>query len=368
MHHYVLHLNDFGHHRTPSLTEKIMKRLGICLLFIFTHVSYAAHTELNVYLWGSEIPHSLVHDFEKQTGIKVHFSTYDANETMYTKIRAASQEKVGVYDIIMPSGYFVERMRKQGLLQVLDHQRIQHLENIDPTFLNSPYDPNNQYSLPMVWGTSGIFYNTHFVHPVPKNWNDLWDNRFKNQLLLLDDSREIFAMAMLSLHYSPDDSDPKHIHQAFEKLLALAPNIKLFASDGIQAILVDEDANVGLVWNGDAYKGHTENKAVAYYYPKEGFIIWVDCLAIPANAPHVDAAYAFINYLLDPKVAAKVTLAQGLATANRDAKALLPETIQNNPMIFPDAETLKHGSFQRDVGEKTIELYNQYWQALKLSL
>ncbi|GGI79010.1 ABC transporter substrate-binding protein [Legionella impletisoli] len=336
--------------------------LSLALCFLFKSV-FAAKV-VNVYVWGGEIPKSVIHQFEKATGIKVNFSTYDSNETMYAKLKASKRT---VYDVIMPSGYFVERMRKQGMLTKLNQSKLPLLDNLTPAFNKSAYDPGNQFSVPINWGATGIFYNNHWINESPSSWRDLWAKRWREQLLLLDDSREIFSIGLMSLGYQPNDTDPTHIKEAFEFLLKLAPNVKMFASDSVQAIIIDGDAKAGTAWNGDAYKANQENKAIEFVYPKEGFVIWVDCLAIPKNPPHLDEAYEFINFILKPEVAAEIALREGHAITNAKGKALLPEAMQHNPVIYPPERVLKRGFVQRDVGDQVIALYNQYWEKLKLA-
>src|SRR3990167_9250576 len=153
--------------------------------------------------------------------------------------------------------------------------------------------------------------------------------------MLLNDMRDVFNIALLSLGYSPQDRDPKHIQHAYQALVELAPNIKFFANEGIQALMIDGDALLGTAWNGDAFKAHNENANLNFIFPKEGFVIWMDCLAIPKNAPHPDNAYIFINYMLRPEVAAQIALQEGHAITNKDGRRLLPEKIRTNQNIYP---------------------------------
>ena len=340
-----------------------MRFLTLILFSIMMHAA-AATQVINVYIWGGEIPKQVIDQFEKETGIKVNFSTYDSNETLYAKLRAS---KKTIYDVILPSSYFVERMQKQGMLTRIDKTKISNLQNLDPFFANHDYDANNQFSLPLVWGTTGLFYNRGHINHSLTTWNQLWSKDYNNKLLLLDDSREIFAIALMSLGYSPNDESKQHIAEAYQKLLSLIPNIKLFSSEGIQAILIDEDSFAGVVWNGDAYKAQNENKLIEFTLPPEGYVIWVDCLAIPAHAPHLKEAYTFINFLFRSDIAASIGLIQGNAITNQAGRALLPLEIQNNTIIYPSTETLSHGHFQKHPDEQTLALYNQYWQQLKLA-
>ncbi|MDP3704494.1 MAG: spermidine/putrescine ABC transporter substrate-binding protein [Legionellaceae bacterium] len=343
-----------------------MRRLRplITTLLILTSSFVIAKPTVNVYAWGNEIPTQLIWQFEQESGINVNFSTYDSNETMYTKLRASKEP---IYDVIVPSGYFVERMATQHLLTTLDVTKLPNLANLDPLFKANHYDPGSAHSVPMVWGVTGIFYNSHWISNPPTSWQMLWDPRWKNQLMMLDDAREIFSIALITLGYNANDTNPDHIQEAYQKLLLLVPNIKLFGSDAIQSVMIDEDSTLGSSWNGDVVKAHAENPRVEFIYPKEGFIIWVDCLAIPSNAPHPNEAYQFINFMLKAQSGAEITLQQGYPTTNLPGKKRLPDTMQNDPLIFPSVDVLKHGEFQRDVGEKTIDLYNEYWQKLKLA-
>lgn len=342
-----------------------MTHLLVFILFILSATPLFAEKVVNVYVWGGVIPKNLIQEFERDTGITVHFSTYDSNETMYAKLKASSNP---IYDVILPSGYYVERMGNQGMLTPLDHQLLPNLANLDHRFQNNDYDLNNRYSVPLTWGATGIFYNKSAVlGDYPKTWQDLWQKRWHKQLMLLDDAREVFSIALLSLGFDPNDRDPQHIKKAYLHLLDLVPNVKLFASDSIQAVMIDEDAIAGVAWNGDAFKARLENKEIHFIYPQEGFVIWVDCLAVPKNPPHLEEAYAFINYMLRPESSVTIALNEGASITNAKGLALLPKTTNENPIIYPPEQILKFGRHQRDVGEKTLALYSQYWQQLKLA-
>lgn len=342
-----------------------MKRLCSFIIACLLPVSALAQDNIvNVYAWTGEIPDALVKQFEKETGIKVNFATYENNEIMYTKIKAS---KSSGYDVVMPSSYFVDRMRKQHLLLKLDKTKLPESSNLNPAFTNPTYDPGCAYSIPYIWGVTGIFVNKSAVNPasVP-DWNSLWDAQFANQLMLLDDSREIFSMALLSLGYSANDSNPDHIKAAYLKLKKLMANVKVFSTETVVSIIIDEDANVGMAWNGDAFKASLENPDVAFIYPKDGFVIWVDNFAIPANAPHLNNAYAFINFMTRPAVAKAAALDTHFPTANLTAEKMLPLSIQHNPTVYPSAAVLKRGQFQTDLSDDTLATYEQYWEALKI--
>lgn len=343
-----------------------MKNLKCCIyLWLIYGLSTSFATPVvNVYAWGGEIPKSVIQQFEARFGIHVNFSTYDSNETMFAKLKAS---RTPIYDVILPSAYFVERMQKQGMLHPLPHKQLPNLVNLDERFIHNDFDKGNRFSVPIIWGASGIFYNRAHVATPPTHWRQLWNPLWKNQLLLLDDPREIFAIALLSLGFSPNDNNPLHIKRAYEHLRTLVPNIKLFASDSVQAIIIDEDAVMGEAWNGDAFKAQKENEYIDFIYPDEGYVIWVDCLAIPKNPPHLGEALRFINFLLEAEVSKEIALAEGHAITNAKGRVLLPIDIRNNQMVYPSADTLKKAYFQRDVGEEALALMSHYWEQLKLA-
>ncbi len=334
------------------------------LMMSFTNIAHADEKVLNVYGWTAEIPDEIIEQFERIYGIKVNFSTYENNEIMYAKLKAV---KSPGYDIVMPSSYYVDRMRRQGMLEKLDKNQLPNIKNLYPQLADTSYDPHSNYSIPHLWGITGIYYNKKDYPPnTITSWNDLWDKKYRDQLMLLDDTREIFSMGLLSLGYSANDSNPAHIKAAYLKLKALIPNARVFASDMVPSIMADEDAPAGMAWNGDAFKASADNPDVAFVFPKEGFVIWVDTFAILKNAPHKKEAYEFINYMLRADIAKVVAIETRYSTANAAAQKLLPPDIRNNPTVYPSQSVVNRGEFQTDLSDDTLALYEKYWEALKM--
>jgi spermidine/putrescine transport system substrate-binding protein len=326
--------------------------------------SYAADNIVNVYTWSEEIPRSLILQFEKETGIKVNYSTFDSNEVMYAKLRTTRNPG---YDIVEPSSYYIDRMRRQNMLAQLDKSKLSNFKNLDPTFLNQAYDPGSLYSIPFIWGTTGVFLNkTYFEGNSIQNWSNLLNKKYLNQLMFLDDAREVFSMALCMLGYSINDTNPEHIKQAYLQLKALMPNVRLFNSDAAISIMIDEDATIGMVWNGNLFKAKLENPQLQFIYPQDGFEIWVDSFALLKDAPHPENAYKFLNFLLRPDVAKIISLNINYSTANLAAKNLMPLEVKNNPALYPPAEVLRHGEFEIDIGDQTFALLEKYWEQLKI--
>lgn len=332
------------------------------LLIIFT-VVYAQKQVVNVYVWSGYLPADVVRDFTKETGIRINLSEYDTNETMYAKLKSSPEAG---YDVIIPSSYFVDRMSKQGMLHKLDKNKLPNFKNLNPLFLHKQFDPNNDYSLPYLWGATGITVNKkYFPENEIQSWKDLWNPKYKNQVMMLSDVREVFGMGLLALGYPSNDTNPEHLHQAYLKLKDLMPNIKIFNTDAEQTIYIDEDAVLGMGFNGDIYLSQLENPNLKFIYPKDGFVLWIDCLAITKNAPNSENAYKLLNFLMRPDIAKRISMSVGYSVPNIAAVKLLPEAIRNNPTINPSLQILKRAQFQVDVG-KALPIYEKYWELLKI--
>lgn len=314
------------------------------------------------YNWSEYVPPGLLNQFTKETGIKVIYSTYESNESMYTKLKTYAE---GAYDLVVPSTYFVSKMSKEGMLQKIDKSQLSQFKNLDPNLLHKSFDPKNDYSIPYIWGATGIGINSEVIDPKTiTSWADLWKPEYKNGLLLTDDAREVFQMALLKLGYSGNTTDPALIKAAYEELKKLMPNVMAFNSDNPANPFMQGEVDLGMLWNGSAYVVSQSGAPIQFIWPKEGGIFWMDSLAIPANAKNVAGALKLINFLLRPDIAAKVAQQIGYPTPNLAAKQLLPSTLVADKTLYPDEETLKKGEWQNDVGNANI-LYESYFQRLK---
>lgn len=327
----------------------------------------AAHADdgktLYFYNWTEYVPPGLLEQFTKETGIKVIYSTYESNETMYAKLKTY---KEGAYDLVVPSTYYVAKMRNEGMLQKIDKSKLSNFHNLDPAMLNKPFDPSNDYSIPYIWGATAIGVNEDALDPASvTRWADLWKPEYKNSLLLTDDAREVFQMALLKLGYSGNTTDPKQIEAAYHELQKLMPNVAAFNSDNPANPYMEGEVNLGMVWNGSAWVARTQaGTPLEIVWPQEGGIFWMDSLAIPANAKNVDGALKLINFLLRPEVAKQVAETIGYPTPNLAARKLLAPEVANDKSLYPDATIIEKGEWQNDVGAAS-ELYESYYQKLK---
>lgn len=341
------------------------KMIIILLLNLIINNIYAEEKILNVFTWSGYLPESIIQEFEQQTNIHIHHSTYVNNEVLYAKLKASPDAG---YDIIMPSAYFIERMIKQQLIRHIDKTKLINFNNINPIFLNKEYDQNNDYSIPYLYTATGIVINKKYHNNFSKNkeclWKNLWDPNYKEQLLIFNDAREVFGIALIKLGYSVNDTNPNHIKQAFESLNNLMKNVKLFNTEAQRSIYLDEDITIGMGWNGDIFLASKENPHLNLIYPKDGFIISLDCLAIPAGAKHIDYAHQFIDFVLQANIAKSIALISGFSTANLAGMKLLPSHIKNNNSLYPNKETMKRAQILNDVGN-AILIYEKYFELLR---
>ncbi|MGG3435130.1 ABC transporter substrate-binding protein [Heyndrickxia coagulans] len=324
---------------------------------------YAGGNTLTIYNWGDYIDPALIKKFEKQTGIKVIYQTFDSNEAMMTKISQGGT----TFDVAVPSEYMIEKMKKENMLIPLDHSKLPNLKYIDPRFMDLPFDPGNKYSVPYFWGTVGIVYNSSMLGGKKiTSWDDLWDPDLKNQILLVDGAREVMGMGLNSLHYSLNDTNEKHLQQAKAKLDRLMPNVKAIVGDEIKMLLANGEASLGVVWSGDAAEIMSENKKLNYVVPSEGSNLWFDNMVIPKTAKNVDGALKFINFMLDPKNAAQNAEYVGYSTPNQAALQLLPKSISGDRRFYPDAALTKKLEVYKNLGKKKLARYNELFLEFKM--
>lgn len=334
----------------------------VLLMLVFCPFAWSQEPEIRLFNWSDYLPQEVLDQFTRETGIAVRTTTYDSNEAMYAKLKLLDS---GGYDLAVPSTYFVDKMRKENMLHELDKAKLPNFKNLDPRQLDKPYDPGNRYSLPYLWGTTGIALNTDKFKPQDvQAWADLWKPMFRGRLLLPNDLREAFHIAFRVLGYSGNTTDPEKIRLAYELLKKLMPNVRLFTSDAIDVQFVTGEVDAGVAWNGVVYKARQEDPAIRYIHPQEGVVIWVDSFIIPKNAPHVDLAHKLLDFLLRPDIAKLIAEKIGYTSPNAAAVKLLEPKLRGDPAVYPSDAVLSKGEYQTDIGQ-AITLYSEYWEKLK---
>jgi len=323
--------------------------------------------EVNLFVWTEYIPQDIIDCFEQVYGITVNRDEYSSNEEMYAKISAGGAS----YDLVQPTDYIVSLMIRQELLAELDMSQLPNFGNLDPNYLDFPFDPGNKHTLPYQAGTDAIVVNTDAVENVPTSWADLWKPEYAGRMVFLDDSRAVIGLTLLTLGYDVNTTDPAQLEEAKAKLAELVANIKLFDSDSPKTALIAGDVDLGMTWTAEALLAQQENPAIQYIYPSEGAILWMDNYAIPADAPHLDAAYAWLNYNLQGDVFWLMLRDFPYTNPNQAAldyakenQADLYNAYIESPITNTPADVIATGHRIDDVGEAT-PLYDRIWTEVK---
>lgn len=319
--------------------------------------------ELHIYTWANYIDQELVDTFRTKTGINVVFDVYDSNETMLANFQAG---KAKIYSIIYPSDYKVSQMRDLGYLTELDHLRLEGLSDLMPRFQTSIHDPGNRYSVPLSWGTTGLIYHSEKLKDAPTDWNYLWDNKEKltRRFTLMNDVREVLGATLKSLGYSYNSTNPAELQKAYDRLRELKPAIATFTTDAWRDQLLAGDLLMAMVYSSDAGLAIGQNPKLNYVIPASGTSLWVDTMVIPKTAPNPDAAYAWLNFMLQPEVAAKLTERLSFATTNQAAINRLPEALRSNTTLFPPTAAIDKSESIRPMERDVLEAYDRYWTKL----
>ncbi len=327
--------------------------------------SQSSSKQLYIYTWAGYTDQDLLDRFTKETGFKVVADVYDSNEAMLARLQAGGG---GAYSIIYPSDYMVAKMVELGLLRELDRSRLVGMNQLVPRFQNPVYDPANLHSVPLSWGTTGLIYNIQKVKSAPQDWSYLWENQqqLSKRMTLLNDVREVMGAALKMLGYSYNSRDSQQVQQAYEKLAQLKPSVASFTSDAWRPQVLSEDLVLAMCFSSDANEVIEENANLQYVIPKSGTSFWTDTLAIPTTAPNLEGAYAWINFMLKPDVAAQICERLSFATPNQVAFNKLSSKVKDNPNLFPPESLLNLCESIAPVG-KFSEVYDNYWTQLTSS-
>jgi spermidine/putrescine transport system substrate-binding protein len=355
-----------------ELVQATIAIIVVCVL-LFVGVSQlnsasggGSKNTLTVYNWGEYIDPELLDQFEEETGIKVVYETFDSNEAMMTKV----QQGGSAYDIAVPSEYAIEMMKEDDLLVELDHSKLPNLSNIDPYFLDLPFDENNQYSIPYFWGTLGIVYNPNLLDKELdfSSWEDLWDPSLKNKVFLFDGSREVIGMGLNAIGQSLNSKDDALLREATNHLKTLTPNVKAIIGDEITNLMVNNEAAVALTFSGQAADMMWENEELDFAVPEEGSNLWFDNMVIPKTSKNVDGAHKFIDFMLRPEVAAQNADYVGYSTPNVGAMELLDEEVTTDERFYPTMEQREKLEVYEDLGLKYVGKYNELFLEFKMSM
>jgi spermidine/putrescine-binding protein len=310
---------------------------------------------LAIYNWSDYVAEDTIPRFEDEFGVEVTYDTYESNEEMLAKLQAGAAG----YDVVFPTGYIIEVMIAGGLLAPIRRELLTNWGNLSAIFLDPPFDPGNAYSVPYLWGMTGVAWRTDRVETPPDSWGVFHDDRWNGKMTLLDDARDVIAAFLKLNGFSINSTSPAELEAAKRDAIEAGAHVRAFVSAPVKGQLVSGDVWIAQLWDGDTRQAAAEEPAVAFALAGEGAPIYADAMVIPRSAPHKRAAHAFIDYVLRPDVAAAISDATGYGTANAAARP-------NDPKPYPSAEELARLEFARDLGEGT-RLWDRIWTEIKAS-
>ena len=339
----------------------------------YRHFDNSNSDELYVYNWGEYIDESVIEQFEEETGIKVTYDMFETNEEMYPIIEAGAVQ----YDVVCPSDYMIQKMRENDLLMELNLENIPNLEYIDQTYLekSQSFDPQNKYSVPYTWGTVGIIYNTKRLEELgiepPTKWSDLWDPRYKGEILMQDSVRDAFMVALKMQGHSLNSTDMTELEDAKNLLLDQKPLVQAYVVDQVRDKMLNGEAAVGVIYSGELLYLQEEAELLEldyelkYVIPEEGSNVWIDAWVIPYNAQNKENAEKWIDFLCRPEIALKNFEYITYATPNIGAFEMLDEETQHNKSVFPDDELLESCEVYQYLGTEADDMYSALWKEIK---
>ena len=324
---------------------------------------------INVYNWGEYISDGsdesldVVKEFEALTGINVEYTTFDSNESLFAKLKSGSAS----YDVIIPSDYMVARLAEAGMLQKLDYSNIPNFDKyIDSEFKNPEYDAENEYSVPYMWGTVGVIYNTKYVDEADvaaKSWDLLWNEKYAGKILMFDNSRDAFAIACKKLGYSMNTTDKAELAAAAEELAAQRKIVQAYVMDQIFDKMVEENAWIAPYYAGDFLSMSEDNEDLAFYVPVEGTNLFTDAMCIPATSRNKEAAEMFINFMCEPTVSAANADYIWYSTPISVAKEIMDPEMAENEIAYPSEDDMANMERFTNLSDEANQLMDDLWIA-----
>ena len=319
--------------------------------------------EVIVYNWGEYIDPDTITMFEEETGIKVVYDEYETNEIMYPKVEAGAT----AYDVLCPSDYMIQKLIENDLLQEINFDNIPNVKNIGQQYFDQSqeFDPENKYSIPYCFGTVGILYNKTMVDEPIDSWSVLWDEKYKDNILMQDSVRDAFGVALKYLGYSLNSTDLDELNEAKDLLTRQKPLVQAYVIDQVRDKMIGNEAAIGVIYSGEAIYTQQENPNLEYVIPKEGSNLWIDSWVIPYNAKNKENAEKWINFLCRPDIAVKNFEYITYATPNKAAFEILDPEYQENKSVFPDTDELENSEVYSYLGTEADDLYNALWKEVK---
>lgn len=352
------------------MMKKLLLILSLMIIStgIFTGCGNKEEGEkIYVYNWGEYMDPEVRDLFEKETGIEIVYDEFEQNEEMFPRIKANAVQ----FDLVCPSDYMIQKMISEDLLAEINYDNIPNIEYIAPNMLESSeaFDPGNKYSVPYMWGTLGILYNTSMVDETIDSWSAIFDEKYSGEILMIDSVRDAFGIALEYLGYDLNSTNEAELDEAKSLLQAQYPLVQAYVVDQVRDKMIGEEAAIGVIYSGEAIYTKRENPDLEYVVPKEGSNQWIDSWVIPKNAKNKENAEAFINFLNKPEIALMNFEYITYSTPNIAARDMIEdEDIKNSKVAFPDQETLDRCTPFQFLGEEIENLYIDKWNDVKSNI
>lgn len=323
---------------------------------------------INVYNWGEYIANGtddsldVNAEFTRRTGIIVNYTTFDSNESLYSKLVGGGAD----YDVIIPSDYMVSKLINENMLAELDFSNIPNYQYIDESFRDADYDPENRYSVPYTWGVIGLFYNTRYIEEEITSWSALWDDRYAGKILMFDNPRDSFSIAQFLLGQSLNTTAENEWMEAADLLKQQRPLVQAYVMDQIFDKMENEEAWLAPYYSGDAAILVDNNESIQFVVPEEGTNYFVDAMCIPATSRHKAEAEEYINFLCSPEIAGANMNYIGYSTPETAAKEYIDEEIVESPIHYPDEEILARTQVFVNLPEDVSKLIDSLWAEVKM--
>ena len=360
--------------KKPSKVKKVLFRrvipAVICAVFVFGGFYYAQESNIMnsekvvVYNWGEYLDPEVLTLFEQETGIDVVYEEFETNEILYPKISSGAI----AYDVICPSDYMIQRMIENNLLAEINFDNIPNIKNIGKDYMEQSrqFDPENKYSVPYCWGTVGILYNKTMVDEPITSWSVLWDEKYKDNILMQDSVRDAFGVTLKYLGYSLNSTDLDELTEARDLLIKQKPLVQAYVIDQVRDKMIGNEAAIGVIYSGEAIYTQKENPDLEYVIPEEGSNIWIDSWVIPKNAENKENAEKFINFLCRPEIALMNFEYITYSTPNSEARKLIEdEAIRNSEIAFPDLSKYDNLETFQYLGTGADQTYGELWNQVK---
>ena len=337
-----------------------MKKKSFLILALILLLSSCSSREKNqvvVFNAGEYLDLDLIPEFEKETGIDVIYETFTSDEEMFIKLSQSSNN----YDVIFPSDYMVQRLKKNDMLEKIDFSNIPNFKYVEDRYKGLDFDPNNEYTVPYFTSHFGIVYNKDIIKEPITKWADLWDPKYKGEIIMYDLPRLSMSVALQKLGYSINTTNMDQIEEAKEELIKQKPLVYAYLTDEARDLVVQGDAAITVMYSGDALLMQSQNENLEYVIPEEGMNLQVDSMAIPKGAKNKKNAEIFINYFTDPDVSAKnAEWMEGFTSVVSGVREKLPSYIADSDIAYPDFDKLPKLEMFKDL-EGFMQVYNDKW-------